>query len=173
MMIKHTQNLTLTALMAAVLCIVGPWVIPIGVVPISLTNMAVYLTIILLDKKSAMISVALYLLIGFVGLPVFSGFTGGAGKIFGPTGGYLAGYLVLCLMASCILEVTNCKILALATGTCGLYLFGTLWLMLQSKLPFMTALSAGVIPFVLFDLVKIMAAVTLGNAIKKRMQSLL
>ena len=195
---NNIYNLTLTALMAAILCIVGPWIIPIGVIPISLTNMAVYLTIILLDKKNAMISVALYLLIGFVGLPVFSGFSGGAGKVFGPTGGYLLGYLVLTKIAGSVLMICEEKtkkkdeisgegaenkkqnvkdrvrrqIFALVLGTLGLYLFGTLWLMFQSKLGFLAAVSVGVIPFVVFDVMKIVVAVFLGNEVKKRMRDI-
>ena len=170
------QKLTFTALMAAVLCIAGPLVIPIGMVPMSLANMAIYLTIILLDKKRATISVAVYLLIGFVGLPVFSGFTGGAGKLFGPTGGYLIGYLALSWIAGMILEKRKFsgmkertkQIVALATGTIGLYLLGTLWLMYQSNIDFVTALSVGVFPFVAFDTIKIVVASVLGISIKKR-----
>ena len=104
---NNIQNLTLTALMAAILCIAGPIVIPIGMVPMSFANMAIYLTILLLDKKKAIISVILYLFIGFIGLPVFSGFTGGVGKLFGPTGGYLMGYLVMSLIAGKILEMVD------------------------------------------------------------------
>lgn len=188
------QDLTMTALMAAILCIVGPIVIPIGMVPVSFANMAIYLTIILLDKKKATTGVAVYLLIGFAGIPVFSGFTGGVGRLFGPTGGYLIGYLVLSWIAGTILEkirskedeksvVYNTKeerikvektfktgkqIAALAAGTIGLYFFGTFWLMLQSNLTFAAALSVGVIPFLLFDMIKIVAAVALGNSIRKR-----
>ena len=163
------QKLTITALMAAVLCIIGPFMIPIGMVPMSLTNMVIYLAIILLEKKRATISVAIYLLIGFVGLPVFAGFTGGAGKLLGPTGGYLIGYLVLSFVAGTILERKgNLKIVALSTGTLGLYMVGTIWLSVQSKLSFMTALSVGVFPFVIFDFIKIGIAVVLGDSIKKR-----
>lgn len=176
MMIKSIQNLTLTALMAAVICIAGPIVIPIGMVPMSFANMAIYLTIILLDKKKATISVAVYLLIGFVGLPVFSGFTGGAGKVFGPTGGYLIGYLALSWIAGMILEKGKFsgmkertkQVIALIIGTIGLYLFGTLWLMYQSNLDFVTALSMGVVPFVVFDIIKIVAASVMGMSIKRR-----
>ena len=192
------QNLTLTALMAAILCIAGPIVIPIGMVPMSFANMAIYLTIILLDKKRATISVAIYLLIGFVGLPVFAGFTGGAGKLLGPTGGYLIGYLALSLIAGTIIEMMyktkdedktfvgssdkvkrmekniNFKqILALVIGTLGLYGVGTIWLMLQSNLTFITALSVGVLPFIFFDIIKIVVAVMLGNSIKKRIHNTL
>ena len=169
-----TQNITLIALMSAILCIIGPFVIPIGMVPMSLTNLVIYLTIILLDKKRATISVAVYLLIGFVGLPVFAGFTGGAGKLLGPTGGYLMGYLVLSLVAGMILEkVERAKMLALSIGTIGLYLIGTMWLMFQSKLSFISALTVGVLPFVVFDVIKILIAVVLGNSIRKRMHNML
>ena len=169
-----TQNITLIALMSAILCIIGPFVIPIGMIPMSLTNMVIYLTIILLDKKRATISVVVYLLIGFVGLPVFAGFTGGAGKLLGPTGGYLIGYLVLSLVAGTILEkIEKVKILALSMGTIGLYLIGTMWLMFQSKLSFMSALTVGVLPFVVFDVIKILIAVVLGNSIRKRMHNML
>ena len=177
------QNLTLIAFMAAILCIAGPLVIPIGMVPMSFANMAIYLTVLLLDKRKATISVAIYLLIGFIGVPVFSGFTAGAGKLLGPTGGYLIGYLGLSWIAGEILEVFDRKplwkkhqkkyknlgqMMALAAGTIILYLVGTLWLMMQNDMDFVVALSIGVLPFVVFDAIKIVAAVALGNAIKKR-----
>ena len=163
------QSLTLTALMAAILCITGPLVIPMGVVPMSLTNMVIYLAIILLGKKKATISVAIYLLIGFVGLPVFAGFTGGAGKLLGPTGGYLIGYLVLCQIAGIVLEKKEkLKVVALILGTISLYLIGTIWLMIQSKMNFVSAISVGVLPFMVFDILKIVIAVGIGKNIKKR-----
>ena len=185
---SNIQNLTLTALVAAILCVIGPLVIPIGMIPMSLTNMVIYLAIILLDKKRATISVVIYLLIGFVGLPVFAGFAGGVGKLFGPTGGYLIGYLALSWIAGEILEHIDGKYLwiknqkqiknlgqmiALIIGTISLYIVGTLWLMIQSKLNFISALSIGVLPFVAFDVLKIVAAVILGKSIKKRIQIIL
>lgn len=171
------QNLTLTALMAAILCIMGPIVIPIGMVPMSLANMAIYLAIILLDRKKAVISTTIYLLIGLVGIPVFAGFSAGVGKLFGPTGGYLIGYLVLSFLGGSFLENVKYQgkqkigyqILALSMGTVGLYLFGTVWLMYQSRLNWITALSVGVVPFVVFDVIKILLAVSIGNSMKKRM----
>ena len=174
------QNLTLTALMAAVLCIVGPIVLPIGMVPMSFANMAIYLTIILLDKKQAVISTAIYLLIGFVGIPVFAGFSAGAGKLFGPTGGYLIGYLILSFLGGSILErgkqqgkrkISN-QLWALSVGNFGLYFIGTLWLMYQSKLNLIAALSVGVFPFIVFDVIKMFLAISIGNSIKKRISFL-
>lgn len=173
---NNVQNLTLTALLAAILCVMGPIVVPIGMVPMSFANMAIYLAIILLDKKRATISVALYLLIGLVGIPVFAGFSSGAGKLFGPTGGYLIGYLALSFIGGSLLEKGKCqgnkKVLnqffVLSVGTIGLYLVGTVWLMYQSKLNLITALSVGVFPFVLFDIIKIFLSISIGNSIKKR-----
>ena len=165
--------------MSAILCIVGPITIMIGIVPMSFANMAIYLNIILLDKKQAVKSTAIYLLIGFTGIPVFSGFSGGAGKLFGPTGGYLIGYLFLCWIAGTILEKMkdekrNFKqIWALGIGTIGVYFFGTVWLMYQSNFTFVEAFSVGVFPFLIPDFIKIVAAVGLGDAIKKRMHSAL
>lgn len=171
---NNIQNLTLTALMAAILCIMGPIVIPIGMVPMSFANMAIYLTIIILDKKKVIVSTVIYLLIGLVGIPVFAGFSGGAGKLFGPTGGYLIGYLALSFIGGSLLEkgiyrrkVWN-QILALSAGTICLYLVGTMWLMYQSKMNLITALSVGVFPFFIFDVIKILLAISVGNSIKRR-----
>ena len=77
----NTYAMAVTALMTAVTCILAPMSIPIGPVPISLTNFAIYLSLYLLDWKKGTLSYFVYLLIGFAGLPVFSGFTGGIGKL--------------------------------------------------------------------------------------------
>lgn len=178
---NNVQNLTITALMAAVLCIMGPIVIPIGMIPVSFANLAIYLTLILLDKKKACISISVYLMLGLVGIPVFSGFGAGAGKLFGPTGGYLIGYLALSFIGGNLLEkgksqgnkrVIN-QIMALGAGTIGLYIIGTVWLMYQSNLSMVTALSVGVFPFVILDIIKIILAVSIGNSVKKRIMFLL
>lgn len=84
---SKTYEITITALMTAVTCILAPMSIPIGPVPISFTNLAIYLSLYLLGWKRGTISYLIYLLIGLVGLPVFSGFTGGPAKLAGPTGG--------------------------------------------------------------------------------------
>ena len=83
---SKTYEITMTALMAAVTCILAPLSIPIGPVPISFTNLAIYLSLYLLGWKKGTISYLIYLLLGLVGLPVFSGFTGGPSKLAGPTG---------------------------------------------------------------------------------------
>ena len=83
-----TATLALIGLMAAITCIMGPFSIPLpfNLVPISLTNLVIYFTMYILGMKKGTISYCIYLLIGLVGLPVFSAFTGGPGKLLGPTG---------------------------------------------------------------------------------------
>ncbi len=176
----RTKDLVLTALMAAVLCVVSPWSITIGPIPFSFSLFAIYLTMYLLGAKLGTFSVLLYLLIGLLGLPVFSGFTGGPQKLFGPTGGFLIGYLPMALLIGLFLDHTQkehitfrhtlLRILVVFACTWVLYLFGTLWYMFVSGAGFLAALSVTVLPFVLIDLAKNILAALLGPAIKKRIR---
>ena len=68
----NTYQLTLIGVMTAVTCILGPLSLPIGIVPISLTNLAIYFAIYVLGRKRGTISYIVYLFIGLIGLPVFS-----------------------------------------------------------------------------------------------------
>ena len=97
-----TYQMAVTALMAAALCVLGPLSVPIGAIPISLSNFVICLTAWLLGPKFGTLSVAVYLLIGLVGVPVFSGYGAGVAKLAGPTGGYLVGYLLLVLAVPCL-----------------------------------------------------------------------
>ena len=81
-----TYQMAVTALMAAALCVLGPLSVPIGAIPISLSNFVICLTAWLLGPKFGTLSVAVYLLIGLVGVPVFSGYGAGIAKLAGPTG---------------------------------------------------------------------------------------
>ena len=169
--IPRTRTMALIAIMAAITCVLGPLSIPIGPVPISFTNLAIYITVIILGTKNGTISYLIYLLIGLVGLPVFSNFTGGPGKLFGPTGGYLIGFIAMAVITGIFVEKSKghyvFSIIGMVLGTLVTYLLGTLWLGYQLNLSFPQALSAGVIPFIPGDLIKILIATFVGNAIKK------
>ena len=165
--------------MAALQCIISPFAIafPISPVPLSLATLMLYLSIYILGKRHATISCGIYLLIGLVGIPVFSGFTGGAGKLLGPTGGYLIGYLALTYIGGWCVEKWSgagrlyflFQGLGLLIGTAVCYLFGTLWLSYQAGMGFVATLSVGVVPFVAGDIVKIVVGVVVGNAVRKRL----
>nr|WP_209512313.1 biotin transporter BioY [Sedimentibacter acidaminivorans] len=169
-------NLTLIGLMAAVTCILGPLsiIIPISPVPISFTNLAIYFTVILLGGKKGTICYLVYLLIGFVGIPVFSGFTSGPAKLLGPTGGYLIGFIFMAMIAGSFVDKFPGKVymyvLGMMFGTIVTYALGTAWLSYQANMTFDQALFAGVIPYIIGDIVKIIIATLLGSTIKKHVQ---
>lgn len=157
--------------MTAVLCVLAPFSIPIGPIPISLTTFGLYLAIMVLGRKRATIVCLLYLSMGFVGLPVYSGFAGGPAKLFGPTGGYLVGYLLLTMIAGLFVDKFPRKrgmcLLGMTLGTAACYMVGTMWLAVQMELGFGEALTVGVVPFLIGDIVKITIAVWIGEIVRK------
>ena len=168
------SNMALIGLMTAVICILGPLSIPIPLspVPISFTNLAIFLTVCLLGWKAGTISYLLYLAIGLAGLPVFSGFSSGFGRLLGPTGGYLIGMIFTAILSGLSFEKLKNPFLigsGLILGTGISYITGTIWLCLQAHLTFIQGLWAGVIPYIPGDLIKITAAVIIGPLIKKRL----
>ena len=168
-----TYDITITALMTAVTCILAPLSIPIGPVPISFTNLAIYLSLYLLGWKKGTISYLIYLLLGLVGLPVFSGFTGGPAKLAGPTGGYIIGFIVMAIIAGLVID--NChkpliNLLGMIAGTIVCYLFGTVWFCIVADYTFKAALAVCVIPFIPADLIKMIIAMIIGPMIKKRIR---
>ena len=170
--VTNIKMITFTALMAAVFCILGPLAIPIGPVPITLGVICVYLCVYALGMNMGSIACILYILLGLVGLPVFSGFAGGPAKLFGPTGGYIVGYVFMALVSGWFIDRFSVKkiymqILGMILGLVVLYAFGTVWFVFQMQVTFAEALSMCVIPFVAFDLIKIGLALLFGNTIRK------
>lgn len=165
-----TRDMAMIGLMTAVTCVVAPLSLPIGPVPISLTTLVLYFSVYLIGTKQAFISCLIYLLLGMVGLPVFSGFSGGAAKLAGPTGGYLLGYLLMILIAGFFITRANGKkwidLMGMILGTEALYTLGTVWLSVQSGIGLKAALFAGVIPFIPGDAVKILLALFQGRKIR-------
>lgn len=173
------SDMTMTALMTAVLCVLCPFSIPIGPVPVTLGVFVVYLAAYALGPVRSVIACALYLLLGAAGLPVFSGYAGGIGKLLGPTGGYLAGYLPLALITGFFImraekqKTPAVRILwqlaGLILGLFVCYLLGTIWFTVYKSADGMTftqALAVCVIPFLPFDAGKIVVAVIAGNAVR-------
>jgi len=161
--------MTIVAVMAALICVAGPMSISIGPIPLSLASFAVYLAGAVLGVKRGTLAVALYLLIGLVGVPVFSGFSGGLQKLIGVTGGYLVGYLP-CAAITGIGSGSESRWrrpLFMVLGTAALYLIGTAWFMLQTKNTLAASMGMCVIPFLPGDAVKIIAATLLALPIRK------
>lgn len=164
-------QMTTMALMAALMCVVGPMSVPIGPIPISFTNFVIYLAVWLLEGQSAAVSYCVYLLIGVVGLPVFSGYSGGLGKLAGPTGGYLIGFIFMAMICSLVTQRTDYhaafSMAGMVAATAVAYAFGTVWFMIQAKASLGYSLVTCVLPFVPGDLVKIAVAGMLGMTVRR------
>ena len=156
------KTMALIAIFSAITCILAPFSLPIGPVPISLTNLVIYFSLYVIGTWKGTASYVIYLLIGLVGLPVFSGFTGGPGKLFGPTGGYLIGFIPLAIIAGIFIDKFYSKwylcLVGMILGTVVCYAFGTAWFMIvyarsAGSIGLMTALGWCVIPFIIVDFI--------------------
>lgn len=171
-----TKKMVLIALMTAITCILAPFAIPIPVspVPISLTNLVLLISVYVLGYKKALVSFLIYLLLGLAGLPVFSGFVGGPGKIAGPTGGYLLGFFFMIPIAGYFIDKFSTKralvVPGMVLGFAVTYIFGTAWLAYQMAISFATALSMAVLPYLPGDAIKIIIAVIIGPMLKQRLK---
>ena len=167
-------QLSLSAVMTALVCVLGPVSFPIGPVPVSLTILPLLLTAWLLGTKGALVTTALYLLLGAFGLPVFSGYQGGFHKLAGPTGGYLVGFLLMVLIAGLFMKLFKEKLvfslLGCVLGILAAYALGTAWFMIQMQCDLPYALTVCVLPFIPFDLAKTAIAAAVGIPVKKALK---
>ena len=166
-----TRDLTRTALMTAVLCILAPISLPLpgSAVAFSLATFALYLMAYILKPKQALAAVGVYLLLGAAGLPVFSGYLAGVSRFAAPGGGYLMGYLLLVAVGGWFVQKysrTSFQISGLLLGTLVMYLMGTWWLALSTGISFFAALPGGMFLFLPLDILKITLATYIGRKIK-------
>jgi biotin transport system substrate-specific component len=167
---SQLRMIVFASLMSALMAAGAFLAIPIGPVPIVLQNMFVFLAGLLLGGRWGLVSVAVYLLAGACGLPVFAGGAGGIGRLVGPTGGYLIGYLPAVFVIGYISEKGKTKlgydIVAQICGTVVLYACGVTWLKILTAMTWTKALAAGMIPFLPGDALKIIAAAMIARALR-------
>ena len=165
------RDMVFAALFAAVLCAVAPFSISIGPVPLSFATLVIYLAAGVLDIKTSLLSVLLYILMGAIGLPVFSGFGGGFNKIIGVTGGFIVGYIPLALAVGIALRAFGKKTWLYASsmvvGTFVLYAIGTVWFVAQSGRSVSAALTLCVVPFLPGDVAKIIVACLIAPRLRE------
>ena len=164
------------SLMAALIAVGAYVAIPIGPVPIVLQNLFVLLAGLLLGSRWAAISVAIYLLAGACGLPVFAGGSAGIGRLIGPTGGYLFGFLVAAFLVGFVSERAKgrrlVEVLAMVAASLLVYAIGVPWLKVVTGLSMTKALAVGMYPFLIGDVLKIIAAVPIAKAVRPLMQGI-
>lgn len=172
--IFSTAGMTLMALFTAVTCILAPLSIPIGPVPISLTSLVIYISVYILGWKRGLITYLVYLFVGIAGLPVFSGMTGGIGKLAGPTGGYLVGFIFTVILCGLFVEKGNGRwyvsFIGMILGTAVLYAFGTAWFCISTGTVLLPALELCVFPFLIGDFIKMALAVLTGPRLAARIK---
>lgn len=173
---NHIKKITEIALFVSVITICSWISIPL-IIPITLQTLIIFLVIHISDFKTSMISVIIYIILGLIGVPVFSFFKSGLASILGPTGGFIIGFIPLTFFSSLLTEKhKGNKIFCLLVYLFGLlllYTIGSLWYyFVYSKDSISSILLICVIPFIIPDIIKIVLAIYIGSTfikmIKKR-----
>ena len=170
-----TLDMVYTAMFACLMAICA-WISIPGQIPFTLQTMGVFLAVGLLGGKRGTLAILVYVLMGAVGLPVFSGMTGGLGKLLGMTGGYIVGFLISALIMWAMEAIPGNRKwvlpLSMVLGLIACYAIGTVWFMVvyarnTGAVGMMTVLGWCVFPFILPDLLKIGLALFLTKALKR------
>lgn len=165
-------SIAITSVFAALLCVICPFSISAGAIPFTLAVFGIMLCGALLSPLKSVCAVLVYVAIGALGFPVFSGMTGGIGVLAGPTGGYIAAYPFTALIVSLFVKKATANrplrlIAGMLCALAALYLIGTAWYCIYAGVSPVAGLMACVVPFVPFDLLKCVLCFACFTALKK------
>lgn len=166
------RRMVYAAMFGALTSIGALIVIPLQPVPISLQTLFTTMAGVLLGGYTGALSQIIYILLGIIGLPVFTGGKAGIGVLFGPTGGYLIGFVAAAYVIGKLIEARReaglaWMAFALFIGNLVIYSFGTFGLYLVAHLTLVKALMVGTVPFLIGDLLKLITAALLANKLRK------
>ena len=171
----QTMDLVYAAVCAALMAVCS-WISIPATVPFTLQTFAVFCSLGLLGGKRGTVAILVYLLLGALGVPVFAGFSGGIGILFGTTGGYLLGFILMGLTYWIGERMSRdsrvVQIVSMVLGLLLCYAFGTAWFMFvyarqSGAIALGTALAWCVVPFILPDLVKLALALLLSDRLRR------
>ena len=171
--VNKTAEMTKMALMVAMNCVSAYIIIPLpfSLSPLALQTLIVNLTGYVLNAKQAFMTMLVYLLVGLAGVPVFTGGSAGPGKLFGPTGGYIIGFLFTAVFLAYFRgEKYSFKRYALLGCVIGIPLinvFGVVQLKLITGMGWDKAIMTGALPFIPLDIVKCLAAAVIAGPINR------
>ncbi|EKP98176.1 biotin transporter BioY [Lacticaseibacillus paracasei] len=172
---NKVHNLSLSALMLAVLIVCSQLTIPLPIVPITLQTLAVGIIATVLSPSYSVLVVSAYIILGAIGLPVFAGLSGGAPVLAGPTGGYIWGFIVYALITSLLLKVTDKSAFAVllmnGIGAIVQLFLGTLWIQLFIHASILKAFSIGFFPFLIPLIIKVILVTAVYEGLKKAIVS--
>ncbi len=164
-------DIVFTALFVAVIVVCSQIIIPLGQIPVTLQMVGVFLSASVLGAKWSSVSVAIYILLGIVGLPVFSGFSSGLGYLLGPTGGYIIGFFFTALVVGFITEKlgksTKVLVISMVLGLLVCYVVGITWFCVVMKSDFIYGVLWCVLPYIIPDVIKIVFSVFMVNRLCK------
>ncbi len=167
---KQLKQLIINAQFAVIISIIAQFTIPLGLVPLTGQTFAIGIVATILSPINSTIAVLIYLLMGIIGLPVFAGFSSGISILFGPTGGYLIGFIFNTLVTGFILQKTRYTlpwaIMANIAGAIVTLLFGTLWLKIAADMTWLIAINSGFTTFIIPGIIKAIAASFVGLFIR-------
>ncbi len=170
-----TYQYVLAAFGAAIIAVLAQVTIPLPLIPITGQTLAVGIVVTILGTRLGTISVLLYILLGAVGLPVFSGMSGGLGVLVGPTGGYIVGFLVTAIIMGLYLDQFGITFVhAIIANIIGMIItlaFGTVWLKIVAEYTWTAAFMGGVAPFIVVGIVKAVLAAWIGVIVRRRLES--
>ncbi len=152
---------------AALMCVLCPIAIPLNAVPITFATLIIYLIALICDVRTSLLSVMIYIILGCMGLPVFSGFNGGIGHILGPTGGFIIGYIPLTLCVSHFNRGKTTRIFGSIMGVISLYIIGCIGYSVYFNEAIITAFTLCVLPFIPGDIIKIVMSLMIYQKVKK------
>jgi biotin transport system substrate-specific component len=175
---SRTRTTVAAASFTALIAVGAYLSIPIGPVPLVLQNFFVLLSGLLLGPLHGSMSVAMYLFIGAAGLPVFAGASGGIAHFFGPTGGYLIGFLPAAFVSGLLASrIQRDKLIpclaALTAGTICIFALGVPWLKLISGFTWSKSIAVGLLPFIPGELLKVTAAAFTARSLSGRVDEFL
>lgn len=149
--------------------------IPISTVPITLQTFIVIFTALLLKPQYSFITLAIYTLLGIVGLPVFSGGTAGIGRILAPGGGFIIGFVAAAFLVSLLKgkkqNIVRYIVVAIVVGIPVVDIFGVIFYMIFAGADFLSALALMVIPYIVGDIVKCVVAALAAVAVQKALHA--
>ena len=160
------RDLVRCGICASLMAVCGWLCLPLGDMAVTMQSFSVFLTLSLLGGSRGTVAFLVYLTLGAVGLPVFSGFRGGIGVLLGPTGGYLWGFLLACLLFW-VLQRRLPALLLMILGQLVCYVCGTVWYLLNyAPGGLWAAVVLCILPYLLPDAVKILLALYVGKRLK-------
>lgn len=148
-------------------------VIPLPPVPITAQTFFLNVAAILLGGPLGALSQFIYVMLGVAGIPVFAGGKAGLGVLFGPTGGYLIGFIIAAFVIGTVNRMKKdagvlWHIFSMVIGMAIIYVPGSFQLSLLAKIGFQKALAVGVLPFIAGDMIKIILAAMIISRLKNR-----